>query len=87
MDDQSDIYEVIDEEYNKLRDETFSGIKTPPIAYPTNTQDNVEGFALSQCRAYVPVNLPSAARGEKDVEDEENGVYETIDPIYTNLSM
>ena len=86
MDDQSHIYEVIDKEHDKWGDETFSGMKSSSIAYTTNTQDNVEGFALSQCPAYVPVNLPSA-RGEKDVEDEENGVYATVNPIYINLSM
>ena len=28
----------------------------------------------------MPVNLPSVARGEEDVEDKKNGVYETVNP-------
>ena len=69
--DQSDIYEIIDKEQDERRDETFS----------ENCQSKVEGLTLSQCPAYVPVNSPSAVRGEEDVEDIKNGVYETVNPI------
>ena len=73
--DQSDMYEVIDKEQGKRRDETFSEIKSPPTTDTTNSQSQVEGLTLSQCPAYVPVNSPSTARGE---EDKKNVVYETV---------
>ena len=74
--DQDGIYEtiIIDEK----GEETFSEINSPSTTDITNSQSKVEGFTLNQCPAYVPVNIPSAARGEEDVEDEMNGVYETV---------
>ena len=78
--DQSGIYEIIDKEQDERRDETFSEIKSPSTTDTTNSQTNVEGLTLSQCPAYVPVNSPSAARGEEDVEDNKNVVYETVNP-------
>ena len=76
---QSDIYEIIDKEHDKWRGETSSEIKSPHIAYIANTQDNVEGLALNHCPAYLS---PSATRGEEDVEDRRNGVFEAVNPIY-----
>ena len=64
--DQSGIYEIIDKEQDERRDETFSEIKSPSTTDTTNSQSKVEGLALSQCPAYVPVNSPSAARDEED---------------------
>ena len=78
--DQSDIYEVIDKQQDERRDETFSEIKSPSSTHTTNSQSKVEGLALSQCPAYVPVNSPLTARGEEDVEDKTNVVYETVNP-------
>ena len=72
--DQSVIYEIIDKEPDERRDETFNEIKSSSTTDTTNSQSKVEGLTLSQCPAYVPVNSPSAARGEKDVEDKRNGV-------------
>ena len=76
--DQGDIYEMIDKEQDERRDETFCELKSPLTTDTTNSQSKVEGLALSQCPAYVPVNSPSAARGEEDVEDKKNCVYETV---------
>ena len=75
--DQSDIYEIIDKEQDEKRDETFSKTKSPSTTDTTNSQSKVEGLALSQCPAYVPVNSPSATR---DVEDAGDKVYETVNP-------
>ena len=72
--DQSDIYEEI--EQDERRDEVFSEIKSPSTTDTANNQDTVEGLALTQCPAYVPVNSPSAARGGEDVEDKKNDDYE-----------
>ena len=75
--DQSDIYEIIDKEQDERRDKTFSEMKSPSTTDTTNSQSKVEGLAMSQCPAYVPVNSPSAARSEEDVEDKK----ETVNPI------
>ena len=83
--DQSDIYEVIDKEQDERRDETFSKIST------TDTTNSQSKLTLSQCPAYVPVNSPSATRGEEDVEDKKNVVYETVNPtwqfVYINIAI
>ena len=78
--DQSDIYEIIDKEQDERRDETFSEIKSPSTTDTTNSPSKVKELTLSQCPAYVPVNSPSAARDEEDVEDKKNVVYETVNP-------
>ena len=78
--DQSDMYEMIDKEQGKGRDETFSEIKYPSTTDTTSSQSKVEGLTLSQCPAYVPVTSPSAARDVEDVKDKKNVVYETVNP-------
>ena len=75
--DQSGIYETIQDE---RRDKTFSEIKSPSTTDVTYSQSKVQGFTLSPCPAYLPVKSQLAARGVKDVKDEMNGVYETVNP-------
>ena len=62
--DQDGIYETI---IDIKEDETFSKINSPSTTDVANSQSKVEGFTLSQCPAYLPVNIPSAARGKEDV--------------------
>ena len=78
--DQSDIYEIMDKEHGERRDKTFSEMKSPSTTDTTNRQSKVEGLALTQCPAYEPVNLPSAAGNEENVDDKKNVVYETVNP-------
>ena len=69
---------IIDKKQDESRDEILKSLSTTDI---TNSQSKVEGFILSQCPAYMPVNSSSAARGEEDVEDKKNDVYETVNAI------
>ena len=72
--DQSDIYEIIDNEQDESKDESFSEIKFPSTTDKANTQGKVEGLSLSPCPAYLPVDSPSA---EIDVD------YEIVNPTYS----
>ena len=71
---------LINKEQDETKDETFSIKKSLSTTNMTSNQSKVEELNLSQCPAYVPVPSPSTARGDEEVEDRKNGVYEIINP-------